>query len=247
MRRNRQNILVTRPLSDKQIAYAHTLGLEPIIESAIEIQFSNTDDETCQVINNHPQAAWVFTSTNGVEAIEKQLNSGLLISPPEKVFAVGNKTAEALERHGMDAKVPATQDGKHLAKLIIGEEVKSVLYFHGSLSRDEMTNILCDHEIIVIEQEVYQTHIQAVTMPAKPLGGILFYSPSAVEGFVRGIDFDCELPPLFAIGPTTAGALKEQTDRPVHIADQPDTKVLLQTVADYIYEKMSDAPKEFHS
>lgn len=170
------------------------------------------------------------------------MQKGLQVQPKKRIFAVGAKTQESLQKIGLDAKIPFTQDGKHLAKMIANEEkINTVLYFHGNLSRDEMTNILLQNNIEVIEQEVYQTNIHPVTMPNKPLSGILFYSPSAVYGFKQGTGFEAELPPLFAIGPTTVGALKEQSDQHIQFASRPDTKVLLQTVSDYIFK-----PKETH-
>ncbi len=100
-----------------------------------------------------------------------------------------------------------------------------------------MTDSLKGAAIEMIELEVYETIINPVEMPNKPVSGILFYSPSAVEGFKQGTGFDEDLPSLFAIGPTTAKALKEHTNQPVQIASQPDTEVLLRTTADYIFYK----------
>lgn len=236
MRQNKQNILVTRPLSAKQLEYARILGLEPIIKPALHFNFPEYWDGVLKVINEHPKSDWIFTSTNGVKALEELMNSGLQVRPEVQLFAVGSKTQQALEELGLEAKIPRTEDGKHLAELIINEgKINSVIYFHGNLSRDEMTDRLQDEGIEVIELEVYETVIDPVEMPNKPISGILFYSPSAVEGFKQGVGFDSELPPLFAIGPTTAKALKAQTEQHVEIAKQPDTEVLLRTVSDYIF------------
>src|SRR5699024_8727921 len=78
--------------------------------------------------------------------------------------------------------------------------------------------------IEVVELEVYKTIIKPVYMPDKPVSGILFYSPSAVEGFKRGEGFAGNLPPLFAIGPTTAKALKDESSQSVETAPQPIRK-----------------------
>lgn len=238
MRQNKQNILVTRPLSARQFEYARILGLEPIIEPALDFNFPDYWDGVLKIINKHPKADWVFTSTNGVKALKELMEAGLQVRPEIQLFAVGAKTQDALQELGLDAKIPRTQDGKHLAELIIQEgKINSVIYFHGNLSRDEITDRLIEDGIEVIELEVYETVINPVHLPPKPVNGILFYSPSAVEGFKRGEGFDSKLPPLFAIGPTTAKALKKQTDQPVEIAKKPDTEVLLRTTADYIFNK----------
>jgi uroporphyrinogen-III synthase len=238
MRQDKRNILVTRPLSAQQFEYARILGLEPIIEPALQFNFPDYWDSVLKVINENLKSDWVFTSANGVKALEELMNAGLQVRPEVQLFAVGSKTRDALQELGLDAKIPRTQDGKHLAELIIQEgKSNSVIYFHGNLSRDEMTDRLQDDGIEVIELEVYETIINPVEMPNKSVSGILFYSPSAVEGFAQGTGFDGELPPLFAIGPTTAKALKEHSDQHVEIAKQPDTEVLLRTTADYIFNK----------
>jgi len=245
MRQNKQNILVTRPLSAQQFEYARILGLEPIIEPALQFNFPDYWDSVLKVINENLKSDWIFTSANGVKALEELMNAGLQVRPEVQLFAVGSKTRDALQELGLDAKIPRTQDGKHLAELIIQEgKINSVIYFHGNLSRDEMTDRLQDDGIEVIELEVYETIINPVEMPNKSVSGILFYSPSAVEGFARGTGFDDDLPPLFAIGPTTAKALKEHTDQHVEIAKQPDTEVLLRTTADYIFNKVESSPSK---
>lgn len=225
-------------MTAQQLEYARILGLEPIIKPALEFNFPVYWDGVLKVINENLKSDWVFTSANGVKALEELMRSGLQVRPEVQIFAVGSKTREALQNLGLDAKIPWMQDGKHLAELIIQEgKINSVIYFHGNLSRDEMTDRLTDEGIEVIELEVYETVINPVAMPNKAVSGILFYSPSAVEGFSRGTGFQDELPPLFAIGPTTAEALKEHTDQPVQIAKQPDTEMLLRTTADYIFNK----------
>jgi len=227
-------------LSAQQFEYARILGLEPIIEPALQFNFPEYWDSVLKVINENLKSDWIFTSANGVKALEELMNAGLQVRPEVQIFAVGSKTRDALQDLGLDAKIPRTQDSKHLAELIIQEgKINSVIYFHGNLSRDEITDRLQDDGIEVIELEVYETIINPVEMPNKQVSGILFYSPSAVEGFAQGTGFDEDLPPLFAIGPTTAKALKEHTDQHVEIAKQPDTEVLLRTTADYIFNKES--------
>lgn len=238
MRRNKRNILVTRPLSGQQLEYARILGLEPIIEPALDFEFPDYWDGVLKVINENPKSDWVFTSSNGVKALKKLIKNGLQVRPEVKIFAVGSKTKEALEALNLEAKVPKIQDGSHLADLIIEEgKIDSVIYFHGNLSRGEITEKLRSKNIEAIEIEVYRTKIKPVYLPENPIEAVLFYSPSAVEGFKQGQGFDGELPDLFAIGPTTAEALRNEADTGVEIADTPDTKELLKTVADHLFNK----------
>lgn len=238
MRQHKRKILVTRPLSGQQLEYARILGLEPIIESALEFEFPEYWDGVLKVINEHPKSDWVFTSANAVKALGQLIKNGLQVRPEVQLFAVGSKTKEALEGLGLDAKIPRIQNGEHLAELIIEEGKKdSVIYFHGNLSRDEMSDKLKDAGIEVIETEVYKTIISPVEMPNTPVDAILFYSPSAVEGFKQGQGFENDLPALFAIGPTTAEALRQETGQDIEVSDMPDTKELLKTVADFLFNQ----------
>lgn len=237
-------ILVTRPLNGRQIAYARNLDLEPTIKPALEFQFPPYWDEVLKVITAHPKANWVFTSSNGVKALKQLMKNGLQVRPEISIYAVGAKTHKALRKLGLDAQIPRIQDGHHLAKLITEEEASNneLLYFHGNLSRDEMTDMLGQENIAVTEMEVYKTIIRPVEMPDMPLEAVLFYSPSAAEGFAQGEGFEKDLPPLFAIGPTTADALAQKTNQKIITARKPDTKVILQTVSDYLFsEKIAAA------
>lgn len=240
MRHDKHNILVTRPLSGQQIEYARVMGLQPIIEPALEFIFPEYWDDVLKTINEHPQSEWVFTSTNGVKALEQLMRSGLQVRPNTKLFAVGSKTQEALQELGLEAKIPYTQDAKHLARLIADEgKVESVLYFHGNLSRNELADGLKDEGVDVVELEVYKTIINEVYLPEEPISAVLFYSPSAVEGFAKGQGFEDaeELPVLYAIGPTTAQALEKASGRPVQVADEPATETLLRNVSNYLFSQ----------
>lgn len=244
MRHDKRNILITRPLTGQQIEYARILGLRPIMAPALEFQFPAYWDDVLKVINNHPKSEWVFTSRNGVKALEALLEAGLQVRPETKLFAVGTRTRKALETLGLEAKSPGVQDAKHLAQLISSEgKIESVIHFHGNLSRNELTDSLAAGGIEVVEVEVYETIINEVHLPEEPVDAILFYSPSAVEGFKRGAGFEGELPALFAIGPTTASALKAETARPVEVADEPATETLLQHVSRYLFRKQ-DTPSD---
>lgn len=238
MRHDKRNILVTRPLSGQQIEYARVLGLDPLIKPALKFRFPTYWDDVLKVINDHPKAEWVFTSTNGVKALEELMESGLQVRPETQLFAVGSKTKDALRELGFEAKAPVVQDAEHLAGLIIDEgKIDSVIYFHGNLSRDELAAGLSAEGIEVMELEVYKTIINEVFLPEEPIDAVLFYSPSAVEGFKRGAGFDRKLPVLFAIGPTTAEALRKETDQKVEIADEPSTEILLRNVSNFLFQE----------
>jgi uroporphyrinogen-III synthase len=241
MKQQAHNVLITRPLSGQQREYAYSLELNPIERPALEFEFPSIWDDVLKAIIQHPESDWIFTSKNGVKALKKMMKSGLQIPNDLQVFAVGSKTQRELWNLGIETKIPYKQDGIHLAELIIEEKKNgSMIYFHGNLSRNEMTRKITVNGINVIEKEVYKTRIHPVEMPPKPVEAILFCSPSAVEGFKQGHGFNDPLPVLFAIGPVTAEALKNETGQSVKIAGKPDTKKLLQTVSSYIFQEQKE-------
>lgn len=240
MRHDKRHILITRLLTGQQIEYARVLGLEPVVAPALEFEFPTYWDDVLKTINDHSKADWAFTSRNAVKALEQLMDAGLQVRPEIQLFAVGNKTRDALQELGLDAAVPHNQDSEHLAELIAEEgKIHSVIYFQGNLSRDELVATLAEKNIEVVKLEVYKTIIKPVHMPSSPVDAILFYSPSAVEGFKQGQGFAEDLPPLFAIGPTTAEALDAEAPKgiKIEVADQPDTEILLRTVADYLFNQ----------
>lgn len=237
MSQKKHHILITRPLSDQQRSYAQSLGLNPIEKPALTFEFDFNHDQVLKTIGENLQARWVFTSQNGVKALEKLMNKRLKVSTNKQIFAVGSKTQQALQNLGLNAKIPKQHDGYHMAELIIDKNIDSVIHFHGNLSRKDMRDKLVDNRIEVAELEVYQTIIHPIKLPSEPVEAVLFYSPSAVKGFKQGQGFDEPLPQLFAIGPTTAKALQNETNQPVQAADQPNTKTLLRAVSTWLHQK----------
>lgn len=238
MRHDKKNILVTRPLDGRQREYARVLGLDPVTRPALEFEFPPYWDRVLKTINDHPKADWIFTSANAVKALAEMRKNGLQVPPNTALFAVGRKTGGALEDLGLEAQVPLQQDGEGLAKLVARESSSGeVIWLRGNRARRELPEILEENGIAVREVEVYKTLVRPVEMPRQAVEAILFYSPSAVEGFGEGEGFEGDLPPLFAIGSTTGEALREASGREVIESPRPDTRVLLKTVADHLFTR----------
>lgn len=237
MRNDKKNILVTTELDGQQIQYARVLGLDPIIKPALEFEFPEYWDRVLRSINEHPKADWVFSSGNAVKALERMRRIGLQVPPQTTVYAVGRKTAGALADLGLEAVVPRRQKAAGLAERIAEDGAERVIWFRGNRARRELPDILAERGVEVLEVEVYKTRVQPVYLPDRNVEGILFYSPSAVEGFAGGEGFEGELPELFAIGPTTAEAVREAAGREPVTADRPDTRVLLKKVSDTLFDR----------
>ena len=261
-----KNILVTRSLSEEQLEYARRLGLNPLVAPALRVEFPRNWDKVMRKLDQHPGALWVFTSRNAVEALGKIQKSEFRIQSFPEVYAVGRKTAEALQELSIEAVYPEQQDAVGLAKLIkdrynqghynkteslpskstgstfphTGQSSNPViLHWCGNRRRDELGRELKEAGFEYIDLEVYQTELNTIPLPDEKPDGILFFSPSAVEAFRQSNGFKGSLPELFAIGNTTGESLSLESGKYVHIPAEPSTEKLLKLVAEILQTNVS--------
>jgi uroporphyrinogen-III synthase len=229
-----KTILVANDLSKATKAKAAAIGLhllvEPmiqvaIIEDALPAIFTSAQNDTSQ--------AWAFTSKNAVKAFLK-LKDDLNITH-KKFFAVGHKTAHKLKDAGIEVSVPEHESAGALAEMIVADNIQSVLFWCGNLRKEELPVLLKEKNVSVTELVVYQTGLYPIHI-TEPYDAVIFLSASAVESFFSVN----ELPkhtPAFAIGATTAHALKEYTDHKIKLPENPDIDLLLERVHDYFAKK----------
>jgi uroporphyrinogen-III synthase len=240
----KHQILVTRALSEKQIKLAESLGLDVVIEPAIEIKYRNDWFAVETIFKTIPKPVLAFTSKNGVDAFDLYRESGSSFPEDAPVYAVGEKTAEALREIGLKARIPEQKNGAGLAKKVAddflgtsGLKDATVLHFCGDKRRDEFRQFLQDSEIKVRDVVVYETILLSMNLPKIQFDGILFYSPSAVQafresgGFINPVQSE-----LFAIGSTTAEELSIESGKHVHISPEPDTENFLKFTAKVLNE-----------
>ncbi len=229
------HILVTRELTDTQIKKAEELGLQVTIEPAIDIEFRDDWFALETILKNIKKPVFAFTSRNGVEAFNRFKSSGTKFPDDIRVYAVGNRTAAALEEYGLKPIVADQQDGTGLAKKITDDFLAdtelndaTVLHFCGDKRRDEFRQYLEQSKIKVRDMVVYKTILKPMNLPDINPDAILFYSPSAVQAYRESGGFISKTSAeLFAIGNTTAEELSIESGRHVHISPEPDTETLL--------------------
>ena len=142
-------------------------------------------------------------------------------------------TSELVKAYFPFSRLAATADNAaELAEKIIEEaEDTELIFFCGDLRRDELPERLREANFDVDEVVVYQT-IATPHKMKKSYNGILFFSPSGVNSF-----FEMNhLPPgtpLFAIGNTTATAIRKRCGNPVFTPDHPDRDELVEMVMNY--------------
>jgi len=230
-------ILVTRSLLPDQLEYAFSLGLAPLIVPAIQAVFPPINHSLIRQTGMTDRPIWVFTSRNGVEGFLRSVQSSGLVGTPERVYAVGQATAEVLRAAGYDPNVPLQQDAVGLAELILedlGQAGATIIHWCGNRRRPELGERLQRMKVGYVPVEVYRTELHSMKLPQTPVSAILFYSPSAVEAFRKSGGFSGALPELFAIGHTTAELLSLESGAHVHVPVQPATETLLELVADVL-------------
>ncbi len=230
MPKNKVKILSTRPVGK---ALIHEAALHDIIID--EISFINTeeiiDSSIAKKIEHlsHENINAVFTSMNAVEAVRKFIP----LQSSWKIFCIGNTTKKLVTNVFGEENIAGTGDNAlHLAgNIISNSKIKKVYFFCGDQRRDELPGKLKDNNIEIEELVVYKT-IETPELIKKKYDGILFFSPSAVQSFFLKNSMQPGTQ-VFAIGSTTANALKLFTQQHVITADMPGKKNLVCQAINY--------------
>jgi uroporphyrinogen-III synthase len=238
-----KRILITRPRAQAD-AFADKLrnaGFEPIFFPVIEIQPIDDDIALERALAKLQCYDWlVFTSVNAVDVVfdvvarrgavsattkQSPVNDAQLLRTdlPPKVAAIGPKTAEALQAHGV---IPDFVPDEYIAESILpglGDlRGKWVLLPRAEIARKALPEAILDaggipHEIAVYKTLPVQPSPEAIEALQSGVDVITLTSPSTVQNFIaiarqNGLD-PLALPgnPLFAcIGPVTEQAAREE-------------------------------------
>ena len=201
-------ILSTKKLLSNQKQFLLNAGFSVVEADFIKIQNKNFD-----LKNTNDNL--IFTSQNSVQSVLEHPESATLRT--KNVFCVGVKTKNLLEENGFTVIAHAgyASDLAEIITLIYKNE--SFTFFSGNLRRDVLPEALTKSGIQFNEIEVYETSLTPQKINSE-FDGILFFSPSAVESYLKENKLKNEI--CFAIGNTTAEALSHKTKNVV-IANQP--------------------------
>ncbi|MHA4807976.1 uroporphyrinogen-III synthase [Flavitalea flava] len=243
MQKNKIRILSTRPLDDLITAGAAQAGIVLDILSFIETEPLHDSALTQRIreLSCQPLLA-VFTSMNAVEAITRQLGlqasvkTSEMTSIPWKIFCIGHATQQLVRNYFGEDRIAGTADSaRSLADTIItslkDQTGKEIFFFCGDQRRDELPEKLRQESITVHELVVYKT-IRTPQRLDSNYDGIVFFSPSAVHSF-----FSANAIPattlLFAIGQTTAEAIRSYNTNQTIISASPEKEALIRQVIDH--------------
>lgn len=222
-------ILSTRPVGSALTKRAGALSIAIDERNFIETKpviNPETADFIKQIVME--KANVIFTSMNAVEAVAEQGGS-----PAWNIYCIGYATKQLVAKHfpGSAIRETAEDAGSLADKIIEKHRGSSFTFFCGNQRRDELPGKIRDAAIDLKEVIVYET----MEVPAKidkGYDGILFFSPSAVHSF-----FKLNTPPantiLFAIGNTTADAIRSYSRNEIVIADEPGKDKLLDQAIEF--------------
>lgn len=231
---NKINILSTRPVPDTLIEEAITKGIAIDTLSFIDTEAIATIEVQQEIEQALLQSATViFTSMTAVESVASYLEE---MQPDWTIFTMGTTSQQLVKKYFGEKVIAGTSNSAaQLAELITEDSsCKEVIFFCGDQRRDELPDILRANNIDVNEIEVYST----VATPHKltnQYDGILFFSPSAVQSFFS-VNKLTGKTILFAIGETTAHAIKKYSTNKIIISDAPGKENLLREMIEFFSE-----------
>ncbi|TDD99695.1 uroporphyrinogen-III synthase [Flavobacterium cellulosilyticum] len=188
----------------------------------IEIDFIKTEnsDFDLKEVNEN----LIFSSQNAAQSVLLHPKCEELKS--KNVFCVGIKTKAFLEENGFNVivYVDYASDLAEIITLIYANE--SYTFFSGNLRKETLPKALKEAKIKFNEIQVYETTLTPQKVKTA-VDGILFFSPSAIESYLKENKIKNEL--CFCIGETTASAL-ETTTKNIIVADQPSVENVVEDV-----------------
>lgn len=197
------------------------ISIEPLISS-----------EKAEALSELNPSTLAFTSTNSVEALSLLLKQYPVALKAEEVYCMAGRTAESVRENFPSLTVKGTgNSARELAGRIIADGVNDVVFFSGNLRRDDLPDQLRQHGVSVRELEIYKTHHKAVKVDGD-FAGVIFFSPSAADSFFSLNQLN-DSAVCFAIGETTANALKKYTSNRIMVASIPRQENLITMVIDH--------------
>lgn len=174
----------------------------------------------------------IFTSQNAVKAVLEHKEASQLKT--KTVFCVGLKTKGLLEENGFKVEAYAgyAEDLGQIIALVYSDN--QYTFFTGNLRRDTLPHILTEAGIVFNEIQVYETVLTPQKIESNA-DGILFFSPSAVESYMKNNRINKEI--AFCIGETTASTAADFGYKNIVTANQPTVENTIIQAINYFGSK----------
>jgi uroporphyrinogen-III synthase len=215
----RARVLVTRASAQAGplVTALRDKGLDPIAVPAIAVEIDGPGGDLDRVVRLLPTFDWVVvTSPNGARAIVAAANRVAAELSRPRWAAIGDGTAEILERHGVQVDVrPSRPEASVLANELPITNGDHVLVVRGNLAADDLPARLAHRGAVVSDVVAYRTiegpatsrpMLHAAFAAGEP-DAVVLASGSAARGFVslaEAVALDIGAIPAICIGPETS-------------------------------------------
>lgn len=209
-------------LSTKTLSKVQKQELVNANFNVVEADFISTQNQSFELKDIFDNL--IITSQNAAQSI--LLHSKCEELKTKNVFCVGLKTKALLEENGFNVIVYVDY-ASDLAEIItLIYSIESYTFFSGNLRKETLPKALKEAKIKFNEIQVYETTLTPQKIKTT-VDGILFFSPSAVESYLKDNKIKAEI--CFCIGNTTAESLEKVTKN-IIVADQPSVENVIDDV-----------------
>ena len=233
----RVNILCTKKIEPLLAGKAAVHDIRIKVIPFIRIHFLVNQETADAFMKINDNAVFIFTSSNAVEAFYKLVKSHQLgYDKFAKVYAMDGRTVGKIKELFPQFQIVNTAPkASELAKHIIANNEKKLVFLCGNLRRQELPSALKEKGIELEEIQVYRTESTPEKVEEK-FDGVIFFSPSACSSFFGKNQLSTGVS-CFAVGETTAQAIKEHTNNKIIVADHPTQELVIDTIIDYYKRK----------
>lgn len=232
----KHKVLSTKKLEPSLVEQAKENDIEIIEQEFISIKSIRDQAILDKIVSltNDQIFNIALTSANAVDALNSYMHVGDTYYVFKwKIFCLSGKTKEAVLNARLLEKniVGEATNARGLAKEIISQGVKEIIFFCGNKRRDELPSILKEAGIKVHEVVIYET-VETPEISIADSDAVLFFSPSAVQSFfsVNTLKKDTV---CFAIGQTTADSIADFIDNKIIVSEAPSQEMMLASVKFY--------------
>lgn len=218
------NLLQEAAAAGIDIAIVPFIRVEPVKDAALTATLSGLALQNIMA---------VFTSLNALDAVQLHLPQA---PAAWSVACINGRTLAVAKAFFGEAAIRCTAgDATGLAAEITAQAPAQVVFFCGDQRLQHLPEALLQHHVPLTEITVYHTRATPVALPIL-YRGILFFSPSAVHSFfsLNKTAANCT---VFAIGQTTAEAVKIYTSNNLVISPANDAGTMLRHVINYYNEE----------
>jgi uroporphyrinogen-III synthase len=235
-------ILSTRTLDGALIetaAYQHIV-IDTISFIEIKKQVTPAVARRIEVLAEQ-QANVVFTSVNAVEATVEVIPVHPLM-PDWNIYCIGGATFTLIKKYWPYERVLYTaKNATELAQKMVADQLERLVFFCGNKRLEELPALLHNQNIEVEELVLYET-IETPQYVDQAYDGVLFFSPSGVSSFFSKNKPDPHAV-LFAIGNTTANAIKQCSKNDIIVSDFPAKDQVVDKAIKYFAKNKIDVKR----